>query len=405
MNLDKENIKKIILIIVLAMVALWAALNFKLIGTLILYLIALFSPLLLGFCIAFVINVVLRVIEDKGFVFIDRAVGLKRANTSESIHSLGRGAKIWNGFRRPLSIIISLGIIFGIVYFVFRLVIPELNNTIEMMAAELPGYMEKKAVLVVEFLNQHDISSVTVQQVMEQYTQLKTSVVNLIKNIFIGSVGILDSAINATISVFSGLFNFVMGIVFSIYILLKKETLGRQAKQLLFAHTPRKVAEEVIYIAKLSHKTFSNFVTGQCFEAVIIGALCFIGMSIFKMPYAAMISVMVGFTALIPVFGAFIGTAIGAFLILMVNPIQALWFILFIIVLQQLEGNLIYPNVVGNSVGLPSMWVMLAVLVGGSLKGVVGMLFAVPVSAVLYVLLARITKKRLEEKQIDIDSI
>ena len=183
-----------------------------------------------------------------------------------------------------------------------------------------------------------------------------------------------------------GVFNFVLGIAFSIYILAAKENLSKLCKRILFSIMKRPKAEKVLSVATMSSKVFAGFVSGQCIEVCIIGCLCFIGMLIFNMKYAAMISCIIAITAFIPVFGALIGTVIGAFMLLLHNPIQALWFIIFIIVLQQVESNIIYPKIMGKSVGLPGIWVLLAVTVGGNLFGVVGMLLSVPVCAVIYCL-------------------
>ena len=210
----------------------------------------------------------------------------------------------------------------------------------------------------------------------------------------------LSSTVSVASSVIGGVVNFILAFTFSIYVVHQKERLGSQAKRLLYAYLPEARSDRIIEILSLSHKTFSNFITGQFTEAIILGALCFVGMSIFRFPYALMISVLVGFTALIPIVGAFIGTIVGALLIVTVSPIQALWFILFILVLQQIEGNLIYPRVVGTSVGLPGIWVLVAVTAGGSLYGIVGMLFSVPVSSVLYCLLRETVRRRVKERGI-----
>lgn len=178
----------------------------------------------------------------------------------------------------------------------------------------------------------------------------------------------------------------------------QKETLTGQAKKVVRALFSEKWAHWITDVARMTNRTFSNFVTGQLTEAVILGTLCFLGMLIFRLPYAGVISVLVGFTALIPIFGAFIGVGIGAFLILLVSPIKALWFILFFVILQQLEGNLIYPRVVGKSVGLPGIWVLAAVTVGGNAFGLAGMLLAVPLCSVLYTLARQGVNARLARK-------
>ena len=201
-------------------------------------------------------------------------------------------------------------------------------------------------------------------------------------------------------SIVTAVMNFVIAFAFSIYILAQKETLKRQSMKVLTAVMKPEKLDKLLNLLRLANKTFTNFITGQLTEAVIIGVLCFIGMTIFRMPYAPAISVLVGFTALIPVFGAFIGTAVGAFLILLVKPIQAVWFVIFIIVLQQFEGNLIYPKVVGKSVGLPGIWVLVAVTVGGNAMGVMGMLISVPLCSVLYAVSREAVNNKLKMKRI-----
>ena len=199
----------------------------------------------------------------------------------------------------------------------------------------------------------------------------------------------------------TGFINVTIGLVFAIYFLAQKEKISSQVGNLIDAYLPEKIIRKIRDIASLSNKIFSNFVGGQCIEAIIIGFLCFLGMLILRLPYASTISVLVGFTALIPVFGAFIGTIIGAFLIFMISPLQALIFIIFILVLQQLEGNLIYPKVVGKSVGLPGIWVLVAVTVGASINGILGMLLSVPIVSIIYSIVATNVKYRLDEKNKD----
>ena len=225
--------------------------------------------------------------------------------------------------------------------------------------------------------------------------RLYTAVLN-----FLTSYGqtLMDTTIGVTTSIFSAAVNFVLALVFSLYVLAQKETLSRQVTKTMRALLPEKKAAWLMDLAALTNKTFSNFITGQLTEAVILGSLCFVGMVLFKMPYASVVSVLIGFTALIPIFGAFIGIIIGAFLILLISPVKAFWFVIFILVLQQIEGNLIYPRVVGKSVGLPGIWVLAAVTVGGNAFGLVGMLLSVPVCSVLYALLRQLVHGRLEKK-------
>ena len=208
----------------------------------------------------------------------------------------------------------------------------------------------------------------------------------------------LDTTFSAAISIVNGMSTFLIGFIFSIYILLQKENLIRQIKKLLAAFLPERTVEGIVRIAALTSRTFSNFFTGQCMEAVILGSMFFIVLVVLRLPYALLIGVLIAFTALIPVFGAFIGWFIGAFLMLMVNPLQALIFTVIFLILQQIEGNLIYPHVVGNSVGLPSIWVLAAVTLGGSMMGILGMLIFIPLCSVAYTLLKEKVNRNLERQ-------
>ncbi|WP_347559896.1 AI-2E family transporter [Clostridium sp. AM58-1XD] len=220
-------------------------------------------------------------------------------------------------------------------------------------------------------------------------------VVAFLKN---GAGSVLNTTFAAAVSIVSGVTTFGIGFVFSIYVLLQKEVLARQFKKFIMAFLPEQIAERFLEVAALTERTFSNFLTGQCLEAVILGSMFFVTMSVLRMPYALLMGVLIAFTALIPIFGAFIGCAIGIFLMLMVSPMNALAFVILFNVIQQIEGNFIYPHVVGGSVGLPSIWVLVAVTLGGSLMGVVGMLVFIPICSVLYSLLKRTVNKRLEIK-------
>ena len=211
----------------------------------------------------------------------------------------------------------------------------------------------------------------------------------------------LNSTIGIASSVVSGFTNLFIGLVFSVYVLAQKEKLAGQVKRVLSAFLPEKINNSVLYVCALLNKNFTNFITGQCLEAVILGTMFVIAMTIFRMPYAVMIGVLIAFTALIPIVGAFIGCVVGAFLILLVNPWKALAFIVLFLVLQQIEGNLIYPRVVGSSVGLPAMWVLVAVTIGGSLFGIMGMLVFIPLISTVYALLRECVNRRNEKKRGD----
>ncbi len=393
MELNKDNIKKIILILAAAFLMLWAVINYQKVFTFLNYLLILLNPLIIGAAIAFILNVCVRSIENRLFRPLDKHLG-----------------RIWARVRRFISILLAIAFVLGVIVIITTMIVPEVKNAGKMLITEFPSYWSNLQNVINDLTSRFNLEEIVLPSLDINDENISEMLKNLIHSdmtnkIFNTALDMTTSVIGVTASVISVVFNSVMGIVFAIYILFRKEILAKQAKQILYAYLPRKAADEALYIARLSNTMFSKFVTGQCTEAVIIGLLCFLGMTIFKMPYAPMISVLVGFTALIPVFGAFIGTAIGAFLILMVSPIKALWFIIFIIVLQQVEGDLIYPKVVGSSIGLPGIWVMLAVIVGGSVNGVLGMLVSVPISAVLYCLIGRSAKGRLEKRNITIDNL
>lgn len=283
----------------------------------------------------------------------------------------------------------------GVVFAIFFIVVPALKDSVVNFVSLLPSrlvHLEHWWNDLVGFLEAHSIQ-------LPEFSLNSTELQNNITS-FLSKYGedFLNTTIGITSSIFSLVVNLVLALAFSLYLLAQKETLTGQAKKVVRALFSEKWAHWITDVARMTNRTFSNFVTGQLTEAVILGTLCFLGMLIFRLPYAGVISVLVGFTALIPIFGAFIGVGIGAFLILLVSPIKALWFILFFVILQQLEGNLIYPRVVGKSVGLPGIWVLAAVTVGGNAFGLAGMLLAVPLCSVLYTLARQGVNARLARK-------
>lgn len=389
MDLSKANIKKILGIITFAIVLYAVILNLKIVVSALGYVISLLKPFIVGLCIAFILNVIMRQIE----VFLRKQLE-QSSNTKKK-------SKI-EKWIRPISLLLSLSLVVAMIWILLFLIIPEFKNTVEIVSKEFPGFMKKfqqwlGAVLAslpfeINAMIPEDMNWEKIGEWISQFISR-------------GSSALFNTTVGITSSIFSAVLNFVLGLVFAIYVLLQKEKLAQQFKKLFYAYLPEDVVVEILDVAKLSNGIFSSFVTGQFLEAVIIGVLCFIGMLILRLPYALVVSALVGFTALIPVFGAFIGTIVGVFLILMVSPIKALWFVIFFLVLQQLEGNLIYPKVVGGSIGLPSIWVLTAVTLGGSAYGVLGMLLGVPLSSVLYSLLRKSVHKRLAKKEIEPDSV
>lgn len=330
------------------------------------WLVHLTLPILLGVIMAFILNVPMRPIEAH-------------------LHLNHKHAK------RPLAILLSLMLVLGVFTGVALLVIPEIANTVRLIAQIVINGLDQAAsweqtldfssIPFGSYLEQIDINWLELRDNIEKWTISQRNV--LLKQ----AAGLLSSIAGAFV-------NFFIGLVFSIYILANKERLKSQTLRLLRAWFPKKAGEHLVHIVSVCSMSFRNFIAGQAVEAVILGTLCTAGMLVLRLPYAPMIGALVGVTALIPIVGAFIGTIVGVFLILTISPLKALVFFAFLMVLQQIEGNLIYPRVVGSKINLPAMWVLAAVTVGGNLAGPFGMLLVVPAASAAYELLKEATIKR-----------
>ena len=370
---DKTR-KDIIIIISYIALVIFALVNFSKIFVFLGKVISIFSPFLLGIILAFVLNVLNNFIEKKIFGKI-------------------KPSKIWNKIKRPLCITLSLILVFLTIFFVMNLLIPQLKNSASLFTDTLPAYKED----IIGILNKFDIDESTVNKVGEYLDNFSKVITDYIKG---NSKDVITVTTEVATSVVNIISKGIITLVFAIYMIAQKETLSRQINKVMKACLKPKTINKINTVGTLANKTFSNFVTGQCLEALIFGSLVFVGMLIFRFPYASTIGVLLGFTALIPIFGAFIGTAIGFILIMMVSPVKAILFVVFIIVLQQIEGNLIYPRVVGKSIGLPGMWVLLSVTVGGSIGGILGMLIATPLCSLLYALFTKMVNDRLKSNKI-----
>lgn len=370
---DKTR-KDIIIIISYIALVIFALVNFSKIFTFLGKVISIFSPFLLGIILAFVLNVLNNFIEKKIFGKI-------------------KPSKIWNKIKRPLCITLSLILVFLTIFFVMNLLIPQLQNSASLFTDTLPAYKED----IIGILNKFDIDESTVNKVGEYLDNFGKVITDYIKG---NSKDVITVTTEVATSVVNIISKGIITLVFAIYMIAQKETLSRQINKVMKAYLKPKTINKINTVGTLANKTFSNFVTGQCLEALIFGSLVFVGMLIFRFPYASTIGVLLGFTALIPIFGAFIGTAIGFILIMMVSPVKAILFVVFIIVLQQIEGNLIYPRVVGKSIGLPGMLVLLSVTVGGSIGGILGMLIATPLCSLLYALFTKMVNDRLKSNKI-----
>lgn len=392
-ELNSKNIKKILVIITYTILLCFACIKFDIVLKAFGYILNLLKPFIFGFCIAFILNIPLSKIE--GMLTGKNKKGKIKKNSDKREKKVEPENKKTNGKLRLLSIVISLLIFIGIIFLTLFLVIPEFINTISIFKNSIPTAFNTCKEWLENVMSNNPQVIEKINEFKPDWQQLDENVTTWIKSTATGIIGV---SIDFVISFFSGVINFFMGVIFAVYMLMQKEKLVCQFKRVFRAYIPEEKCNSLFHIGQITNDTFKKFFGGQFIEAILLGILCFIGMTIFRMPYALTISVLVGVTALIPVFGAFFGTAIGAILILAVDPMQAVWFVVYIIVLQQIDGNFIYPKVVGDSVGLPGIWVMLAVLVGGNSMGIIGMLIGVPIASVIYKLVKEyVNSKKIKE--------
>lgn len=380
MELNSKTVKKILMIILLGSCIFTAVQNYDRLFSFIGSIISVTSPVITALCIAFVLNVLLTALETKAFKFMDK-----------SKKSLVRKAK------RPLCLVLTYLIALGLIVLLIAFIIPDIADTFIYLAERLPSFMTEARVWIEDVLEKFNLSQSLVPNIEIDWT----AVANAIKDYVIGySETIFGSAVSFTTSFASGVYNTVFSIMISAYILACKERIGRFTVRLIDAFTPKKAAKTVYHISSTTYEYFSKFIGGQLTESVILGTLFYIGMTIFRFPNAAIISIFICVTSLVPIVGATVGVIVGFLLILITSPIKAFLFIVFFIVIQQIEGTFIYPRVVGKSVGLPGVIVVCAVLVGGNIGGILGALTSVPVSAVLFVLIKEAIAKRTPHKPV-----
>lgn len=347
MEFNQENVKKIkelILFTAIVVVCLWKC---DIIFQIVVSVLNILFPFLLGGAIAFVLNVPMNFVEK---------------------HLFPEGKKI----KRPVSLLLVLTLTLGVLILVMRILVPQLGEAFSNLESNIRMFLPQ------------------LQEWMRRVFHNNKEIMNIVDDI--------EFAWNKIISGIATLF---IAFVFAIYLLLQKEKLKIQVKKVLFAFVRKGRAEAVIEVGALAYKTFSGFLTGQCLEAVILGVMFVIAMAILKLPYALLIGILIGFLALVPVFGAFVGCIVGTALIFMVQPAKALLFVIVFLVLQQIEGNFIYPHVVGEAVGLPPIWVLAAVSIGGSLMGITGMLIFIPMASVFYALFREIVYLKLKKNKVD----
>ena len=366
--MDKKLKKELIELIIIFGIVVWCVLNYTLFFNIINYIVKLTMPLIIGLSLAFIVNVPMKAIEEKWFKVN------KRKNKK---------------LIRVLSLIISLILIFGILSLILFLVVPEVFDAVTSIL---------KSIYNIDW--NHGIAS----KIENIYPNAKTYIKNInLENMVNTTFGSPKDIVNTIVTFVTGMaskiFMFFMGLIISIYILVDKENLITTTKKVLYAFVKEKEAKEIENVFSLANKTFSNFITGQCLDALLTGFELFIVLWLVRIPYALIIGVLFSVTALIPYIGGFITLIIGALLVAVVNPIYALWYFIIYTIIQQFDNNYTYPKIVGNAVGLPPLLALVAVLIGGSISGFIGMIISIPLASVLYTLFKDYINKRLENKK------
>jgi len=365
--------KQVLLLLSLSIILIFILFKLPQISSAIRYFLSLLTPLWIGIAIAFVINLLVKFFEAK--IFNSKKFPLK--------------------LKRCISIILSFIIIISVITSLIFLISPQLTKSFELLSKNIPSYAEKIYTVLYETAGKIPFGEFQTQLLnLDWQSLLQTS------TIFLSNM--MLSVFSITQNITSGIVTTFIALIFSIYLLISKESLLKKTKQCLYAFLPVKKADQIIHIGKVANTTFSNFVSGQILEAFILGSLCFLGMLIFRFDFAVLISTLIGITALVPIFGAFIGAGIGAFILFLNSPISALCFIIFIIILQQIEGNIIYPKVVGTSIGLSGLWVLFAITLFGSAYGIIGILLGIPLFSVFVAIFNEYVQKKLDQKRIQI---
>lgn len=375
-DLSIKKIRELIVFTALLVVALW---KFDVVLDVLKTIGQIIFPFILGGAIVFVINVPMSFLEKKIF---------------ENIKKENKAAR---KLARPVSLLLTIVLVVGVIALVMIGVIPQLTKTMGSLMINITDFIPQIKIWIRDFFHDNREIMKLVDQVQFKPDQAIRWGISLLGN---GAGNMMNTTVSAVGSVVSGLVTFFIAFSFACYVLFQKEKLHVQIRKVLFAFLPKQKADAFLKVCSLTYRTFANFLTGQCLEAVILGCMFVVTLSILRMPYALLIGVLIAFTALIPIFGAFIGCAVGSFLIFMVSPKQAIIFIIVFLVLQQIEGNLIYPHVVGESVGLPSIWVLAAVTIGGNLMGIVGMLVFIPLLSVVYTIFRKVVYQRLKKRHI-----
>lgn len=382
MQMDKKSLRNLFLILCSAILLYWIVLDTHRASVFIMGIWKLFAPFAVGGAIAFVFNVPMRAVERQ-------------------LHWIQKP-----GQRRGAAILITLALFALVIAFVVLMLAPQIKLTVRSIVDRLPDFVLRETDNLKNFLDTHP----NIKEWVQAYTSLESiNWPDMIQKVisFLGErlSGVFDSAYTAISSVTNGIVNAFLSIAFAFYALSRKEILARQGRRLAYSLLPERYADELIRILRLTNSTFSNFISGQCLDAGILGLMFAVAMFILRLPYIALVSVIISVTALVPLVGAFVGCVLGALFILVDSPVEALTFVIMFLVLQQIEGNLIYPRVVGTSIGLPGMWVLVALSIGGELMGIGGMLLMIPLASVIYALLREFTARRVAQREIPADKL
>jgi len=367
MEFNKRNVRVLLGIVAFAVVLFSMVQNFEMVMGFVRGVLSIFSPVIIGFCIAFVLNVLLRVLEERVFAFLDKGPPWRRK------------------IKRPISLLVTILVAFGVITILLLVILPELQDTILRLVNNLPGYIQEASAWLEGWLIRFNLNTDFLHNTKIDWNQVTAAVQSMFNAN--NTSELVGTAAGMTASVFSALTSFLFGFIIAIYVLAEKEKIAKMMHRIIDLVFSKATAGRIVRVCRVAYNSFTNFVTGQLVEAVILSLLCFVGMLIFQLPSAGIISALIGVTALVPIVGALVGETVGCLLILMVSPLKALLFLVFILSLQLVEGNFIYPKVVGKSVGLPGIIVLIAVIVGGNLGGILGVLLGVPISSVLYTLL------------------
>jgi len=376
MKLKKElsDMKKWIILVLIGVFSFWGLNNIFVIGNIVSKIYKVLFPFILGGIITFVLNIPMTKIENK----------------------LKKKIKGKNDIIRALSIIISLFLLILAILFIALLLIPELVENITMLISNIPSLIENLEVFIIDLLDKYPDVQLKIEELFTTTLNISNVVSDLLNYFITGSISFISNLVSSFVTIFTS-------IIFSIYMLSQKEYLLRGSKKIIYACFNKNKADKLVKVGKLANKTFSKFISGQCVDAIILGVIIFIVSLIFRFPYALIISVLTAITALVPIFGAMIAMFIGAILIAITNPLQAVLFIIIFQVVQQIEGNFIYPKIVGKSVGLTPMWTLFAITIGGSLFGISGMIIGIPLASIIYTIIKDLVNDKLSKRQIKIN--